>query len=129
MRAKFVQPVAGATTVQRSTEKPVSFDALSRHVRVTSGPDWRVAVRLVGAVGVPGWAPTSTLIVFETESADIEGKPVVKRSPAGAPIAFTRYQYRLFGLTLVSVKVTVPVVVGSGFAWLNDTRPAEKFTS
>src|SRR5262245_37329639 len=54
------------------------------------------------------------------------GKPAVKPSPTGAPIALTRYQYLAFRWTVVSSYVISPVVVGVAFATLNDTSPAVK---
>ena len=55
--AKLAHVVAGATTVQRPTTKPLSgvvkikLGALSIQPRFTGGPEGESAVRLVGAAG------------------------------------------------------------------------------
>ena len=54
---------------ERSTRKPDSFVALSRHVRLTCGPAASVAVRVVGAAGA------LTPRVAEVELAVIVGNP------------------------------------------------------
>src|SRR5512143_3935647 len=88
--ANVVQVVAGATNEQRFITKPLSLFALSRHVRVTCGPAWAVAVRLVGAAGAVAIA--KVLIgpaVLEEESADIVGKAGMLTSPTTSPLADT----------------------------------------
>src|SRR6266542_2449920 len=89
--AKVVHVVAGATNEQRSTLKPLSLFALSRHVRETCGPACAVAVRLVGAAGAVVVAKVLTgREVLDTELADMVGKPAMVVSPTTWPLAHTR---------------------------------------